>query len=98
MEEHAEDNPERNREELQQWSLDGKSHRPGPFLWSSLRKRSEAVAIPAMNITAKNIQLLNANCRAPLMPCPLVHPPAMRAPYITMMPPTNAATKRAVVE
>ena len=37
-------------------------------------------------------QLETASCSVPLMPCPLVHPSAKRAPKPRMMPPAKATS------
>src|SRR5664280_959959 len=63
-----------------------------------LRKRINAVAMPDANIVRKKVQLLSANWSEPLMPCPLVQPPAMRAPNMMMTPPRKADTNRFTVE
>ena len=41
-----------------------------------------------------DIQLDTANCMVPLMPCPLVQPPAQRDPNPNRIPPANPTAKR----
>lgn len=59
-----------------------------------LRNITSAVRIPKTNIVRKKVQLLSANWSEPLMPCPLVQPPAIRAPNMMMTPPKKAAMSR----
>lgn len=44
---------------------------------------------PVANMTGVKSQLETANCIVPLIPCPLVHPSAMRAPNIITAPPVT---------
>ena len=47
---------------------------------------------PTRNISVVNTQLDAAPCAVPDNACPLVHPSAMRAPYISSAPPAALAT------
>ena len=50
------------------------------------------------NTTAAKIRLLNAICIPPESTCPLVQPPAIRAPKISIKPPANAQIARLAFE
>ena len=49
-------------------------------------------AEPTRNISGVKIQLDAAPCAVPDSECPLVQPPAMRAPYINRAPPAALAS------
>ena len=53
-----------------------------------------AVRMPPMKKQMAEIQLETASCRVPLIPCPLVHPSAQRAPKPMQTPPTSATMTR----
>jgi hypothetical protein len=55
---------------------------------------SFALAIPEMNITAQRGHPERASWSVPLIPWPLLQPPARRAPQRMKTPPTNAPTIR----
>jgi len=50
--------------------------------------------IPPIKKQAADTILASESWLVPLMPWPLVHPPAHRAPNARMIPPTNAAINR----
>ena len=58
------------------------------------RYRSMATAIPPVKKQAAVIMLARESWIDPLIPCPLVHPPAHRAPKPSRIPPGRAMMMR----